>query len=492
MLRAGRSRRVSPRDGATDGGSPVCRPKPAWLDLRSQLAAIVEHSNDAIFSRTLDGAITTWNAAAERIFGYTADEIVGRSSRVLLPPGRQDEFRKLLARLRRGQVVRHFETERLRKNGARIHVSLTLSPIRDSSGRLIGFSTVARDISEQRRVRETLVRREAELNDLFEEASVGLIVVSAEGLVLRANQAFVAMLECEHKQIVSRPLKSLHPDASVLDDLLRRLARRETLHNFPTEFRAANGQTRFVLVDANGLWEKGHLVHSCWFVRDISRRRQLEGELIELSERERRKFAQELHDGLGQQLGGVAYLSNVLRERLAERGAPEAGDAARIFGLVRNAIEQARRVARGLSPIRPEPEGLMDGLRDLAAQTKELFGVHCRLLCRHPVPVADSVMAAHFFRIAQESVNNALKHARPRAISIRLKRDRNRITLVVADDGKGIDPISPGRKGLGLRIMQYRAGLVQGTLSVRRRRGRGTEVVCSAPLPMSSNGEPGT
>lgn len=463
--------------------TPAAPARPVGLDARSQLAAIVEHSNDAVFGRTRHGTITSWNAAARRIFGYTADEMIGRSSRALLPPGSRDEFQTLMARLRQGQVVRHFETERVRKNGARIQVSLTLSPIRDLSGRFIGLSTVARDITEQRRVGEMLARREAELNDLFEEASVGLVVVSPEGQVLRANQAFLTMLQRSPGQVAGQALKSFHPDVPALEELLERVARRETLHNFPTEFRAAGGQTRFVLVDANGLWENGRLIHSRWFVRDISRRRELERELIELSERERRRFARELHDGLGQQLGGVAYLSNVLRERLAERGASEAGEAARISQLVRQAIEQTRRVARGLSPIQPEPEGLRDALRELAVQTQELFGVRCRLVCRHPVPVPDAVVATHLFRIAQEAVNNALKHARPRAIRIRLRRDRRRITLAVADDGTGIRPVSPKRRGLGLRLMEYRAGLLQGTLSVRRRSGLGTEVVCSAPLP---------
>jgi PAS domain S-box-containing protein len=203
--------------------------------------------------------------------------------------------------------VEHFETERLRKDGGRIHVSLTLSLVRDSSRRLIGFSTIARDITEQRRVRETLARRERELDDLFEEASVGLVLAAPDGGVLRANRAFLAMLERRAEQVVTQPIKAFHPGVTGLDDLLKRLASRETVHNVATEFLTAKGETRFVLVDADGLWENGRLVHSRWFVRDISRRRQLERELLENSDRERRSFAQELHDGLGQQLGGVAF-----------------------------------------------------------------------------------------------------------------------------------------------------------------------------------------
>jgi PAS domain S-box-containing protein len=472
---AGHSR---PERRKANARRPIVPMKSAWPDLRSQLSAIVEHSNDAIFSRMFDGTVTTWNAAAERIFGYTANEIIGRSSRVLLPAGSLDEYRRLVARLRRGLVVAHYEAERVCKDGRRIQVSLTLSPIRDSSRRLIGFSTIARDITEQRAVRDMLVRRERELDDLFEEASVGLVFATPGGGVIRANQAFLAMVELDGKHVLGRPLQSFHSDATVLGSLLSLLANRETVHNFATEFRTAKGETRFVLVDADALFENGHLVHSRWFIRDISRRRQLERELLESSDRERRGFAQELHDGLGQQLGGIAYLTNVLRELLSERGVPEAGSAGRIFDLVRKAIEDTRRMARGLSPIRGEPEGLMDALRELVAQTAELRGIRCRLDCRKPVLVPDVVLAGHLYRIAQEAVNNAVRHGSPRIITISLRNTRGRITLVIADDGKGIGPLSPNRKGLGLRTMQYRASLIRGALTVIPRHPRGTKISC--------------
>jgi PAS domain S-box-containing protein len=471
-----------PVEGLALPGSASARHDAKRAGVRGELASIVEHSNDAIFSRTFDGIITTWNAAASRIFGFTTSEIVGRSSRVLLPPGRKDEFRRLVTQMRRGRAVEHFETERMRKDGQCIHVSLTLSPIRDVSDRLVGFSTIARDITVRHQMRDALARRERELEDLFDEASVGLALVDRDGKVIRANRAFAELVNRPVPRVVGRSLKTFHANTAQLKDTLNRLARRQTFHNYPMEFLTRKGETKYVLVDANGFWEKGNFIHSRWFIRDISQRKRLERELLEISERERRRLAQDLHDGLGQQLGGIAYLSNVLRERLLEGGAPEAANAARISSLLRSAIEQVRRVARGLSPIQTEPVGLMHALRELAGQSKEFFGVHCAFDCRRPVPVHDAEVAAHLFRIAQESVNNALKHAAPRSITIRLNRARNRITLTVADDGRGIGPISPKRSGLGLRIMQYRCSLIQGTLTVRRQK-RGTEVVCSAPCP---------
>jgi PAS domain S-box-containing protein len=340
----------------------------------------------------------------------------------------------------------------------------------------------ARDVIDQEQTRLALARTERELNDLFQEASVGLVVLSRQGEVLRANRAFLELVDCPESRVVGRSLKRFHPDPVLLGKLLDRVARRQTLHNFATEIRASNRRSKQVLVDANALWEHGRFVQSRWFVRDISQRKRLERELIELSEREKRGFARELHDGLGQQLGGVAYLANVLRDKLAERNVAEANDAARIFSLVRAAIAQTRRVARGLSPIHSDPEGLMEALRELAVQTRELYGIRCRFVCRSRVHVADAGLAAHLFRIAQEATNNALKHAGAKTISVHLKESNGRIHLAVADDGKGIGPISPRRTGLGLRIMQYRASLVQGDLSVERRPVRGTKVVCAAPI----------
>lgn len=118
------------------------------------LAAIVENSDDAILTKNLDGIITSWNSGAQRLFGYTADEIVGRPILALIPPNRHDEEPRIIDRIRRGERVDHFETIRLRKDGAEVHISLTISPLRDEEGRIVGASKIARDISERVRAQE--------------------------------------------------------------------------------------------------------------------------------------------------------------------------------------------------------------------------------------------------------------------------------------------------------------------------------------------------
>lgn len=342
-------------------------------------------------------------------------------------------------------------------------------------------SSCTRNSGDRGGAEDRLRRQEAELADLFENASVGLLLVSPEGVVVRANPSFLATIGAKARRVINRALADWMPDLAEEKELLERLARRETLHNHPAELRTRRGTPRYVLIDADGQWEEGRLIHSRWFVRDISRRRQLERDILEISDRERRSFAQELHDGMGQQLGGIAYLAGVLRDSLAEKRLAEVSAAERIAKLARQSLKDARRMARGLAPLRDAPEGLVEALHDLALQTKTVQGARCHLRCSSAILVQDTVTAGHLFRIAQEAVTNAIKHGRARHIQIRLRISKGRLHLVVADDGAGIRMPAPNRTGLGLRIMQYRADLIRGRFAIMKRRRGGTQVSCSIP-----------
>ena len=133
---------------------------------QAYLASIVECSDDAIYGKTLDGTILSWNRGAERIYGYSAGEMVGRPVSVLVPPNKPDEVPAILERVKRGERVSHFETTRVRKDGEVIDLSLNVSPIRDASGQIIGASTTARDITEQKKMREALAERAKEILDV--------------------------------------------------------------------------------------------------------------------------------------------------------------------------------------------------------------------------------------------------------------------------------------------------------------------------------------
>jgi PAS domain S-box-containing protein len=167
-----------------------------------RLAAIVASSDDAIIGKNLEGTVTSWNAGAEAIFGYTADEMIGSPIARLIPPDRMDEETRILARLARGEVVEQFETRRLRKNGEFIEVSMTASPIRDAEGRVVGASKLARDIGERRRAELARAATEKRYRTLFEHAPNGILIADRESRYLDANESICRMLGYTREELL--------------------------------------------------------------------------------------------------------------------------------------------------------------------------------------------------------------------------------------------------------------------------------------------------
>jgi PAS domain S-box-containing protein len=218
------------------------------------------------------------------------------------------------------------------------------------------------------------------------------------------------------------------------------------------------------------------------FIRDISERKRLEKEVLEITDREQRRLGQDLHDGLCQHLAGIELMSEVLEQNLAPRSQPDAQRAGEIARHVRDAISHTRLLARGLSPVTLESEGLMSALQELATSTEKMFGATCRFDWSAPVSLRDNAMATHLFRIAQEAVSNAIKHGKAKQVVIRLAKREGRVVLRVTDNGSGFPSVVPKKKGMGLRVMQSRAGMIGGTLSFEQLPSGGASVTCMVPL----------
>jgi PAS domain S-box-containing protein len=171
---------------------------------RMRLAAIVESSEDAIVSKTLEGIITTWNAGADRTFGYTADEVIGKPVTILFPPELVPQEAQILAKIRRAQPIQHYETERVRKDGKRIIISLSVSPIKDQDGNIVGASKIARDITEQREQERALAASEARLRAIIETTPDCVKVVAPDGTIELMNSAGLAMVEADSEEAVIR------------------------------------------------------------------------------------------------------------------------------------------------------------------------------------------------------------------------------------------------------------------------------------------------
>jgi PAS domain S-box-containing protein len=221
----------------------------------------------------------------------------------------------------------------------------------------------------------------------------------------------------------------------------------------------------------------------------IAERRRLEHEIIHVSEHEQMRFGQELHDGLGQHLTATAIQAELLAQDLQAIGADDGQAAAeRIEAMLSDAVSQTRLLARGLFPVELEDNGLMAALRQLASGTQGLVHRPCELFCPAPVEVHDHTVAVQLYRIAQEAVNNALKHAHCSRIDLTLRQDDNTIRLSIVDDGSGLQ-LAPDRPpGMGLRIMRHRAHLIGARIEVGAT-PLGWRVDVSLPLPSPSSSE---
>ena len=207
----------------------------------------------------------------------------------------------------------------------------------------------------------------------------------------------------------------------------------------------------------------------------------MEKEILAIGERMQQRIGQDLHDDLCQQLTSIEFLARSLERQLSDQAPAGAARAREVTQLTRQAIAHTRELAHGMYPVDLRTEGPAGALEELAARTKKLFHVDCRFRCDSPVRLQDEASQTHLYRIAQEAVGNAIKRGKATRIDLRLRETGDQIILSVRDNGVGFPNSMDGRKGLGLRIMQYRAGVIRGALSLRKNLKGGAAVICSIP-----------
>jgi PAS domain S-box-containing protein len=198
------------------------------------LAAIVEYSDDAIIGKTLDGIITSWNPAAKRMYGYSAAEITGKSIDLLSPPGQAGEMHAILARIRAGQPVERFEATRVRRDGSAITVSLTVAPIHDRHGAIIGASTIARDMTEQREAFEAA-------RSMIESSLDSLVAISPEGKITDANQATVKLTGVPREQLLGTSFSDYFTDPKKAEAIYQQVFTEGMAVDYPLTLRHRDG-----------------------------------------------------------------------------------------------------------------------------------------------------------------------------------------------------------------------------------------------------------
>ena len=373
----------------------------------------------------------------------------------------------------------------LARDGHLVWFQCEVKMVRREDGRPWFIHGVGFDITELKQTEQALAGERNLLSAVLDTVGALVVVLSSSGSIVRFNRTCELISGYSFDEVRGRYFWDLFPvpeEARGFQALLEGL-RPGQQRSYESDWTARGGARRRIAWSNTVLPGAGREpTHVITTGIDITERKEMESALLEISGREQRQIGQDLHDGLGQHLTGIAFMSKVLARQLAEADATQAPHAAKIVRLVNDAINKTRELARGLVPVFSDAQGLMSALQQWAVEVEDLFHVSCRFECPQPILVTDVGVATHLYHIAQEAVNNAIKHGDPREIILTLGRAGETGNLTVEDDGKGIPDVPVSTAGLGLRIMSHRANMVGGSLDVSRRKPRGTLICCRFPL----------
>jgi PAS domain S-box-containing protein len=341
------------------------------------------------------------------------------------------------------------------------------------------------DVDVRRRAEQTL-RTQAMILETMRE---GVVLVTLTGHIEFTNPAFDRMFGRPSRELVGISVLELFNGRQsqiptvTLEGLLEQHSRggkRDMLFRRSDGSQFA-GEVLSAEIDLSG--EKRILV----VVQDVSERKQLESEIIEIANRERRRLGADLHDGLGQELTGISLMLRSLAKRAARAAFDEAPELDEIISLVNHAIQSARKMALGISPVTLERGGLLPALQTLVRWSRDSYNVdvRLRLSVRSPLLIGESA-AAHLYLIVQEAITNAVRHGRARSIAVTLRSNRALVSLSIADDGVGISANPSAGAGMGLKLMEYRSAVIGGVLAVKRLPGGGTRIHTVCPQELKS------
>jgi PAS domain S-box-containing protein len=347
-------------------------------------------------------------------------------------------------------------------------------PVRDSQGNVQRMLGIAEDVTETKLLHDNANKTIARMKAMLAILPDLLFRVRKDGVIQEfhagaGNPHLIAEANLVGKNV--RHLLSSQLAGEAMRHLAAALRTRE-VQTFTCQYLLPDEVRDF---EARGVAcaEDEVLV----LVRDVTERKRLEREIIEATSREQQRIGQDLHDSLGQHLTGITFMTKVLERKLVTKAPEEAAEAAEINRLVIQALAQTRNLARGLFPAELERNGLVAALKELTSTVEKTCNIRCILKAGDGVIVQDNVLATHVFRIAQEAVNNSVKHGKAKSIEVSLLANGDRLELSVCDDGSGFSPETK-REGLGLRIMHYRARRIGGSLEVAATEKGGTRVTC--------------
>jgi PAS domain S-box-containing protein len=470
------------------------------------LAAVVESSDDAIITQSLDGKIETWNQAAERMFGYAAGEAVGRLISIIVPPERLEEEDAAVESIRRGDAVRHFETERVSKTGRRIPVSITVSPVRTPTGEVYGISRIARDLTERRALERTAFHLAAIVNS----AEDTIVSKDLNGIVQTWNKAAERMFGYTAEEMIGRSIRTIIPRARwhEEDEVLARIRAGRSLEHFETVRQRKDGSLVDISLSVSPIkTSTGAIIGASKIARDITAQKRLIHEAEEAN-RVKDEFLAMLSHELRTPLNAVLGYTRMLKD--GHMG-PERQERA-IETIERNANLLAQLVADVLDvssivtgKVRLKVAScdlrtLVQAATDVVRPSADAKGLALRVETPE-TPVQANCDSERMQQVFWNLLSNAVKFTPAGSIAIVLQNSGNRAKVTVTDTGVGIPAKSlpfifqrfwQGEStahretrglGLGLALARHFVELHGGTIhAVSEGEGKGATFTVTLPL----------
>lgn len=429
--------------------------------------------------------------ASRGIQGYEARQMEGMPVDQLLPDDLHTTAVQTMRRVLATGQSDGYSSEIEDFRGKRRHFGIRVSPIQRAE-RIVGLTLNAVETTEQVRAERAIATQARMIDSMLE----GVAVIDQNGVIEISNPAFDALFGYLRGELIGQEMSQLAGWPFQQRDQRDRwqVAAAEAAdspdNSIALEFdgRRRNGQ-HFAAAGVLSGFDVAGRNRSLVVLQDVSERKQLERAILQAVNREQYRIGNDLHDGLGQELTGIALMLRGLAGRLTGEYPPILPEIEGITRLVNSAIESTRALARGLSPVNLERGGLQDALESLAMHATELYGVPTVFTHRLPGNRAlNPELANHLYRIAQEAVRNAVRHGQAQAIRLHLSAVRAKVRLAITDDGIGLPAEAMDATGMGLKIMRYRARILGGEVSFEAAEPKGTRIVCECPFEAARGG----
>ncbi len=452
------------------------------IELRKKLSSLLEDSVDAIIGVTPDGLIVSWNSSAERIFGYTAEEINGCSYSSLIPPYQPDDFPLLLERVKQGEKIDHYETTGVTSNGSQVCLSIKISPVCDSDGNIIGASIIERDVTAEIRAKETIRKGKDFLKSLEDINPAFYLALDSSGSILTMNRAMLIALGYSLSDVVGKNYIELlfhQGDREIQKKDFKNMLQRKKSSVSEYPILTKDGEVLLVEWHGKPLIRMDGDVDFIFFVGiDITERKRLEKVVMEANASERLKIGQDLHDRLAQHLAGIIFKAELLKMKFGDIAADAVGDIDEVINLVNKAVGKTREIAKELSPVDINPGGLHAAVESLKDRVKETAKVNILIKWDEAISINGKLENSNLYYIVKESILNSVENNEAENILINASIDNNICSIEIRDDGKDFEKIDKERNNLFLSIVKYRSWLIGASTEVKGNPGGGLSIAC--------------